>query len=130
VACFPGNAYIINRLVNRPITSLEEEIHFWFQTEQSETNLFHAGSTNQWLSVYLNDGMLTVSMQLLDAESDSVPAPHSLLHPDIIYPWTSMVKPARVIQLQLRLTPGGQESQRLDDNQWHELSLIRSNNQV
>ncbi|KAF5404173.1 hypothetical protein PHET_02148 [Paragonimus heterotremus] len=130
VACFPGNAYIINRLANRPITSLEEEIHFWFQTEQVDANLFYAGSTNQWLSIYLNDGMLRVSMQLLDAESDSTSLPHSVLRPDVIYPWTSMVNPARVMQLQLRLTPGSQESQRLDDNQWHEVSLIRSNNQI
>ncbi|KAF7260354.1 hypothetical protein EG68_02335 [Paragonimus skrjabini miyazakii] len=130
VACFPGNTYIINRLANRPITSLEEEIHFWFQTEQADANLFYAGSTNQWLSIYLKDGMPRVSMQLLDAESDLLPVPHSVLRPDVIYPWTSMVNPARVIQLQLRLTPGGQESQRLDDNQWHEVFLIRSNNQI
>ncbi|KAF6779170.1 hypothetical protein AHF37_01352 [Paragonimus kellicotti] len=130
VACFPGNAYIINRLASRPITSLEEEIHFWFQTEQSDANLFYAGSTNQWLSIYLNDGMPTVSMQLLDAESDSSPVPHSLLRPDVIYSWISMVNPAQVIQLQLRLTPGGQEDQRLDDNQWHEVSLVRSSNQA
>ncbi|OON17221.1 hypothetical protein X801_06943, partial [Opisthorchis viverrini] len=127
LSCFSGNGYIVNRLSNRPITSTEEEVRLWFQTRQPNSSLFHVGSDNRGLSIHILNGWPHIWLQLPDTERlqsegrvdrQIIAARNS---------WSPESGVAGIIQLNLHVRPGRYESSRLDDNQWHELILIRQN---
>ncbi|CAL8099677.1 unnamed protein product [Calicophoron daubneyi] len=123
VACFSGSGFVINRLTNRPITSTEEKVEIEFQTSLPDVHLFSAGSENQLLSLNIDNGWPTVSVQLplLNAPGGSRAHPPGG-HADEVNP-----ELPRLLHLDIHENPNLVYRTRLDDNQPHKLVLIRRN---
>ncbi|TGZ57161.1 hypothetical protein CRM22_009994 [Opisthorchis felineus] len=130
LSCFSGNGYIVNRLSNRPITSTEEEVRLWFQTRQPNSSLFHVGSDNRGLSINILNGWPHIWLQLPDTDRQQSEGRMDRSNIAARNSWLPESDVAGIIQLNLHVRPGRHESSRLDDNQWHELVLIRQNKQL
>ncbi|CAH8443045.1 unnamed protein product [Schistosoma margrebowiei] len=128
IAAFSGNGFILNKLKNRPITSTEERIEIEFQTKQSNSSLFCAGSETQLLRLDLVNGLLKVFLHLPITETDiqlnlaegndAITQNHGIYRKN---------KLSSLFQLDILIQSKLDPTLRLDDNQWHCIILARSN---
>ncbi|CAI2723143.1 unnamed protein product [Schistosoma spindalis] len=128
IATFSGNGFILNKLKNRPITSTEERIEIEFQTKQSNSSLFCAGSETQLLRLDIVNGLLKVFLHLPITETDIqlnlaegndvVTQNHGIYRKN---------KLSSLFQLDILIQSKLDPTLRLDDNQWHSIILTRSN---
>ncbi|CAH8443101.1 unnamed protein product [Schistosoma curassoni] len=128
IAAFSGNGFILNKLKNRPITSTEERIEIEFQTKQSNSSLFCAGSETQLLRLDIVNGLLKVFLHLPITETDIqlnlVEGNDAITQNHGIYRKNKL---SSLFQLDILIQSKLDPTLRLDDNQWHSIILARSN---
>nr|CAH8824158.1 unnamed protein product [Trichobilharzia regenti] len=130
IALFSGRGYILNKLTNRPITSTEEKIEIEFQTKQSNTTLFCAGSETELLRLDIINGLLRVFLHLPISEMGLPMNSLGESQEGVLSYVKQKSKPSRLFQLDVVIQSHLDPASRLDDNQWHYVILERSNSML
>ncbi|CAH8826655.1 unnamed protein product [Trichobilharzia szidati] len=130
IALFSGHGYILNKLTNRPITSTEEKVEIEFQTKQSNTTLFCAGSETELLRLDIINGLLRVFLHLPISEMGLPMNSLGESQEGVLSYVKQKSKLSSLFQLDVVIQSHLDPASRLDDNQWHYVILERSNSML